>query len=60
MKAKELIKLMESAGFQHVRTSGSHRIFVKKGFPPISVPVHAGKDLKPGLLRNLLKTAGLE
>lgn len=60
MTAKELIKKMEAAGFVCARISGSHRIFFKKGFPPISVPVHAGKDLKPGLLRKLLKTAGLE
>ena len=60
MPAKELIKKMEAAGFRCVRISGSHRIFSKKGFPPIPVPVHAGKDLKPGLLHKLLKLTGLE
>jgi len=60
MKAKELIKKMKAAGFRYDHTVGSHQIFSKKGFPPISVPVHAGKDLKPGLLHKLLKLTGLE
>lgn len=60
MKAKELIKILENAGFTHDRTNGSHKIFEKKGFPPISVPDHGNKDMKIGTLNKILKTAGLK
>jgi len=41
--------------------SGSHRIYkhVERG-RVISVPVHAGRTLKQGLQRALLKAAGIE
>lgn len=60
MKAKELIKLLERAGFSHDRTCGSHKIFEKPGYPPIAVPDHGPKDLKPGTLSRILKDAGLK
>lgn len=60
MLARQLEGLLRDHGFVHDRTSGSHRIYVKKGFPPISVPYHAGKDIKPGTLKNILKTAGIK
>jgi len=40
------------------RQKGSHKIFCKKEFPPISVPCH-GKDLKRGLTARILKDAGV-
>jgi hypothetical protein len=43
-----------------LRVQGSHHIYGKCGIASrISVPIHGNKDLKIGLLRNLLKTAGL-
>jgi hypothetical protein len=39
---------------------GSHHIYGQAGNPAIiSVPIHRDRDMKIGLLRNLLKTAGL-
>lgn len=39
---------------------GSHHIYGQTGNPArISVPIHRNQDMKIGLLRNLLKTAGL-
>jgi predicted RNA binding protein YcfA (HicA-like mRNA interferase family) len=33
-------KLLESKGYEHVRTDGSHHVFTKPGALPIVVPVH--------------------
>lgn len=54
--SRDLISDLEKAGFVLNRVSGSHHIFVKPGFPPISVP-HPRKDLKKGLENTLRKTA---
>ncbi|MBW4509961.1 MAG: type II toxin-antitoxin system HicA family toxin [Scytonematopsis contorta HA4267-MV1] len=60
MSGKELAKLLERNGWVLLRVKGSHHVYVKSGNPSkISVPIHGNKDLKIGLLRNLLKTAGL-
>lgn len=39
---------------------GSHHVFAKEGEDArIVVPVHANKEIKTGLLKAILKTAGL-
>jgi predicted RNA binding protein YcfA (HicA-like mRNA interferase family) len=58
----EMCRALERQGWQRCRTTGSHRIYIykKAGDPKtISVPVHAGKTLKPGLQRRIMKDAGL-
>ena len=60
MKIREVTKLLESDGWQHVRTKGSHRQFkhpVKKGL--VTVAGHPNEDLAPGTLNSVLKQAGL-
>jgi predicted RNA binding protein YcfA (HicA-like mRNA interferase family) len=43
-----------------LRVKGSHHIYVKAGQTErISVPIHGNQPLKIGLLRHLLKVAGL-
>jgi predicted RNA binding protein YcfA (HicA-like mRNA interferase family) len=42
------------------RVSGSHHIFRKEGFRPVSVPVHGSKDLKIGTLQGIMKDTGLK
>ena len=60
MKAKELVKLLEGAGWELVRQEGSHMIFKHPDFRrPIPVPNHGNKDLKKGLVHKILKQAGL-
>ncbi len=61
MKASEVIKLIEGAGWYWVRQRGSHQIFKHKELSAnIAVPVHGKDDLKPGTLNDILKTAGLK
>jgi predicted RNA binding protein YcfA (HicA-like mRNA interferase family) len=60
MSGKELAKLLEQNDWILLRIQGSHHIYGKPGLVyRISVPIHGKKDLKIGLLRNLLKKAGL-
>ena len=61
LTGRELCRLLESRGWALHRISGSHHIYkhVERG-RVLSVPVHAGRTLKQGLQRALLKTAGIE
>ncbi|MFN0036735.1 MAG: type II toxin-antitoxin system HicA family toxin [Saprospiraceae bacterium] len=60
MKARDLIKQMEDAGWVEVRQKGSHRIFQHPDFPrSIPVPDHGAKDLSKGTAHAILKQAGL-
>lgn len=50
MTARALLKLLRSFGCEVVRQKGSHAR-VRRGRCFTTVPVHAGEDLGPGLLR---------
>ena len=52
MKAKDLRRLLKSRGCVEVRQKGSH-LRVACGACVTTVPVHAGEDLGPGLLRRI-------
>jgi len=57
---KQAIRAFEKRGFSVVRIAGAHHIMKREGHPfLLSVPVHAGKPLKPGTLRGLLRAADL-
>ncbi|HBG35047.1 MAG: hypothetical protein A2X70_01805 [Alphaproteobacteria bacterium GWC2_42_16] len=58
MTKHELEKLLKNKGFEK-RSGGKHDIWIKKGFPPISVPRHKG-DIPLGTLRSIQKAAGLK
>lgn len=52
------MKKLKKAGWEHVRTKGSHHIFEKEGEPePIVVP-HPTKDMAAGTLHKILKQLG--
>jgi predicted RNA binding protein YcfA (HicA-like mRNA interferase family) len=55
----ELIKILQLKGFQIIRQKGSHVILIDKEKNRIVVPVHPGKEIKPGLLRAILREAGI-
>ncbi len=57
---KALARLLEQHGWQLNGVNGSHHIYGKPGSTVrLSVPIHSNKPLKEGLLRFLLKAAGL-
>lgn len=60
VSGKELAKALERKGWVLLRVQGSHHIYGKTGSDVrLSVPIHRNQSLKVGLLRHLLKLAGL-
>jgi predicted RNA binding protein YcfA (HicA-like mRNA interferase family) len=60
LSGRELAKLLEQRGWVLRRVHGSHHIYMKPGSEVrLSVPIHANRSLKVGLLRHLLKAAGI-
>jgi predicted RNA binding protein YcfA (HicA-like mRNA interferase family) len=59
MKAKELVKLLEQAGYRETRQRGSHRRFECLGKPPLTIPWHMNGNmvLHPKIIKNCLKKA---
>jgi len=57
LKPKQVIKILEKAGFKFIRQKGSHRIYIKKG-KGVTVPWH-NKDLRKGTLRAIIKQSGM-
>ncbi len=61
MKYSELFRLLKRDGWFEVRQSGSHVIMKHTEKPEqLTVPFHAGKEVKKGLLSALLKQAGIK
>lgn len=57
---KKLCKILEEDGWRLIRIKGSHHVYTKEGEEArIVVPVHGNKEIKTGLLKAILKTAGL-
>ena len=61
VSGKMLVKVLEREGWVLLRIKGSHHIYGKIGsIVRLSVPIHGNQPLRIGLLRHLLKMAGLE
>lgn len=61
ISGKDFCRLLEKKGWKLARINGSHHIYTKEGtIYRISVPVHKNKDLKLGLLKSLMKIAGID
>ncbi len=60
MPSQDMIKLLEGEGFKIARQKGSHAIMIDEKGRRIVVPVHRGKNLKPSLVRAIVKEAGLK
>ena len=60
VSGKRFARILLQHGWMLVRITSSHHIFAKPGCPArISVPIHGNADLKIGLLRSLMKAAGI-
>lgn len=61
VKVKELIRLIESAGWVQARMKGSHRQFRHPTLPgTVTVAGKPSADVPPGTLVSALKQAGLK
>ncbi|MFA5937066.1 MAG: type II toxin-antitoxin system HicA family toxin [Candidatus Paceibacterota bacterium] len=58
--ARQIIKIIESAGFSFSRQSGSHMIFNNKKGVRITVPNHTSRILHPKIVKNILRDAEIE
>jgi len=56
---QKLINILQTAGFKVIRQKGSHVIMIDDRKTRIVIPVHPGKNVKPGLIRAIIKEAGL-
>jgi predicted RNA binding protein YcfA (HicA-like mRNA interferase family) len=61
LKAEDVIRALRKAGFEVTRIKGSHHVLRHRNDPSRGtvVPVHAGRDIKRGLLRKIVGDAGL-
>jgi predicted RNA binding protein YcfA (HicA-like mRNA interferase family) len=59
LRADELIRALERAGFQIIRQKGSHVRMKHPDGRVVTVPVHLGRDIGRGLLRKILRDAEL-
>ena len=59
VKAEKAIKVLEESGFLFARQRGSHVILQHLDGRSIVVPVHQGEELGRGVLRAIIRQAGL-
>ena len=59
LDSQKLIKILEKFGFRVVRQKGSHVIRMNEKKTRIVVPVHPGRKVKPGLVRAIMREAGI-
>lgn len=58
--ARDVIRVAEKLGFAFDRQRGSHAVYVRAAdLRRLVIPVHKGRDLKPGTLRGLIDDMGL-
>lgn len=57
--SREVIKLLENDGWVLSHIRGSHHIYKKEGFIPVTVP-HPRRDMPSGTYNAILKHAGLK
>jgi predicted RNA binding protein YcfA (HicA-like mRNA interferase family) len=60
VSGKEFARVLERHGWTLLRVQGSHHIYGRAGSDVrLSVPLHGNQTLKTGLLRHLMKMAGI-
>jgi len=52
--ARQLIRVLRRLGFVQTRSRGSHRCFEHPDGRKTTVPVHRGRDIPRGLLRQIV------
>ena len=54
-----MLTVLHQHGFIEARQSGSHVVLRHPDGRTVTVPVHKGRDLGPGLLRRIIRDTGL-
>ncbi len=55
---KEAVRALKRLGYEVIRQNGSHVRLKCPGRTPLTVPIHHGKDLAPGTLREIISKSG--
>jgi predicted RNA binding protein YcfA (HicA-like mRNA interferase family) len=56
----KVVRALERAGFKVTRVSGSHHVMRHPDGRTVPIPVHPGRDMPKGTLRNVLAIIGME
>jgi predicted RNA binding protein YcfA (HicA-like mRNA interferase family) len=59
VRGERVVRALERAGFKVARVAGSHHIMRHPDGRGTTVPVHPGRDLAKGTLRNILSDLGI-
>jgi predicted RNA binding protein YcfA (HicA-like mRNA interferase family) len=60
VRCRDVARVAESIGFVLDRQRGSHAIYIRSAdHRRVVLPMHSGKDLKPGTLRGIISDLGL-
>jgi len=59
LTARQIVAVLEKAGFSLARQSGSHMIYKNAAGKRVTVPFHASKILHPKVLKSILRDADL-
>ena len=59
LKARELLRALESIGWTEKRVTGSHRILSKNGWPDFTFAFHGSDEVGPKMLSRVAKQTGL-
>jgi predicted RNA binding protein YcfA (HicA-like mRNA interferase family) len=59
LTARQILAVLEKAGFSLARQSGSHMIYKNAAGKRVTVPFHASKILHPKILKSILRDADL-
>ena len=58
--AKDLARVAKKLGFELDRQKGSHAVFYRTSDKTrVVIPMHAGRDLKPKILRAIIEDMGI-
>ena len=59
LKLREVVAILKTLGFNRMRQRGSHIRFRHPDGRTTTVPLHAGRDISPVLLRQIAKDIGM-
>ena len=59
LKPREVVAILKTLGFNRMRQKGSHIRFRHPDGRTTTVPMHAGRDISPVLLRQIAKDVGV-
>ena len=59
LKAREVVKGLQTLGFEKVRQKGSHAIFHHLDCRRVPIPIHPAKSISPYFLSDILKQLGI-